>query len=148
MHPLTTTTAAPPATGSAARLAALLAAVGFAALAAFQAALAAGAPLGHAAWGGEDAHLTTAQQSASGVAVLVYVGAVLIVLTRAAIIWPARSSTRLFRWGTWFLAVALALGALPNFASQSRWESLILGPLALALAALCVVVAATSRSRR
>src|SRR5918995_1004507 len=77
--------------GRAARLAGVLAAIGFAALAVFQAALAAGAPWGHAAWGGENAHLSTAQQSASGVAALIYVAAMLIVLTRAGIIWRARS---------------------------------------------------------
>ena len=41
-----------------ARTAAVLAAIGFAGLAIFQAALAAGAPWGHAAWGGEEAHLS------------------------------------------------------------------------------------------
>jgi hypothetical protein len=124
----------------AARLAATLAAIGFAGVAAFQAALAAGAPWGHAAWGGESADLSAAQQTASAVAALVYVAAALIVLCRAGIIWRARSDAALFRWGTWFFAVAMALGALPNFASQSRWETFILGPLALVLAALCFVV--------
>jgi hypothetical protein len=119
----------------------VLAATGFAALACFQATLAAGAPWGHAAWGGENANLSAAQQSASGLAALVYVAAALIVLGRAGIIWPARSHTALFRWGTWFLGVALALGGVPNFASQSRWENFVFGPLALVLAALCIVVA-------
>ena len=61
----------------------------------------------------------------------------------------ARGNAALFRWGIWFLAVAMAIGALPNFASQSRWENLIFGPLALVLAILCVIVArrdATGRS--
>jgi hypothetical protein len=125
----------------AARLAAVLAAIGFASLAAFQAALAAGAPWGYAAWGGEKADLSAAQQSASAVAAVIYVAAALIVLCRAGVMWPARSDAAIVRWGTWFFAAALALGALPNFASQSRWENFILGPLALVLAALCVVVA-------
>jgi len=43
--------------------------------------------------------------------------------------------------GTWFFAVAMAIGAVPNFASQSRWENVVFGPLALVLAALCIVVA-------
>ena len=60
---------------------------------------------------------------------------------RAGIIWPARSNAALFRWGPWFFAVAMAIGAVPNFASQSRWENFIFGPLALVLAALCIVVA-------
>jgi hypothetical protein len=35
----------------------------------------------------------------------------------------------------------MAIGAIPNFISQSRWENFIFGPLGLALAVLCVVVA-------
>jgi len=124
------------------RLAAALAAFGFASLAVFQAALAVGAPWGHAAWGGADAHLSAGQRGASAVAALIYVAAALIVLCRARIIWHARSNDALFRRGTWFFAVAMAIGALPNLASHSRWENLILGPLALVLAALCAVVAA------
>ena len=47
----------------------------------------------------------------------------------------------LFRWGTRFLVALLGIGALLNFASQSRWENLLLGPLSLLLAILCIVVA-------
>jgi hypothetical protein len=122
-------------------VAAALAATGFAALAVFQLALAAGAPWGHAAWGGENANLSAAQRSASAVAAVVYVAAALIVLCRGGVIWPARRNAAIFRRGTWFLAVAMVVGALPNFASQSRWENFILGPLALVLGTLCVVVA-------
>jgi hypothetical protein len=135
--------------GGTARVAAwagALAAIGFTSLAVFQAALAAGAPWGHAAWGGESADLSAAQQTASAVAAVVYVAAVLIVLCRSAVIWPARSDTAVFHWGIWFFAAAMAVGALPNFASQSRWENFILGPLALALAALCFVVARRAAS--
>ena len=48
-----------------ARPAAVLAAIGFAGLAIFQTALAAGAPWGHAAWGGEEAQLSAAQRGAA-----------------------------------------------------------------------------------
>jgi hypothetical protein len=122
-------------------LAAAVAATGFAGLAVFQAALAAGAPWGHAAWGGERADLSTAQQTASAVAAVVYVSAAVIVLCRAGVIWSGRSGATIFRWGTWLFAAAMAVGALPNLASQSNWETFILGPLALVLAALCFVVA-------
>jgi hypothetical protein len=130
----------------AARLAGALAAIGFASLAVFQTALAAGAPWGHAAWGGESADLSAARQSASAVAAVVYAAAALVVLCRAGVIWRARSDAAVFRWGTWFLTAALAVGALPNFASQSRWENFVLGPLALILAALCFVVARRAAS--
>jgi hypothetical protein len=43
------------------RLAALLAALGFAGIAAFEVALAAGVPWGHAAWGGAHSELSTAE---------------------------------------------------------------------------------------
>jgi hypothetical protein len=72
---------------------------------------------------------------------VIYVAATLIVLCREGIIWHARRNAALFRWGTWVFAVAMAIGAVPKFASQSRWENFILGPLALLLAALCIEVA-------
>jgi hypothetical protein len=124
----------------AARAAAMLAAFGFAGIAVFQLALAAGAPWGHAAWGGADAHLSTTQRSASAAAVVLYSVAALIVLGRAGILRARRNAT-VFRWGTWLLAVAMGIGAILNFASQSRWENFIFGPIALLLAILCTVVA-------
>ncbi len=132
--------------GRAARSAAKLAAVGFASVAVYQAALAAGAPWGHAAWGGENADLSTAQRRASAAAVVVYLAAALIVLCRAGVIWREQSNATVVRWGTWFFAAAMALGAIPNFASQSHWENFIFGPFALVLAMLCVVVARSART--
>ena len=117
----------------AARMAATLAAIGFASLAVFQLAIAAGAPWGHAAWGGENAHLSGARQVASAVAAVIYVAAALCVLCRAGVVSRARSDAAIFRWGTWFFVAAMAIGALPNLASQSRWENFIFGPLALVL---------------
>ena len=122
------------------RAAAVAAAVGFAALAAFQLALAAGTPWGHAAWGGARAELTGPERTGSAVGAAVWAGAVLIVLGRAGL-WRAPGPARLYRWGTWFLAAVSALAVLPNVASQSRWENAIVAPLALLLAILCTVVA-------
>jgi hypothetical protein len=124
-----------------------VAATGFAALAVFQTALALGAPLGHAAWGGENADISTVQRYASAVAAVVYVAAALIVLCRGGVIWHERSGAALVRWGTWSLAAAMALGAVPNLLSQSRWENLLFGPLALALAVLSALVARGARQR-
>ena len=118
------------------RRAAQAATVGFAALAVFQAALAAGAPLGAAAWGGADAHLTTAQRVGSALSVAFFTGAILVVRARAR----GRQERR-FRWGTWTVAVVLGLAALANLASESLWENFLLAPVALVLAALCVVLA-------
>jgi hypothetical protein len=125
----------------AARTAAVLAAVGFVGLALFQVALAAGADWGHAAWGGANAELSSAQRIGSAVAVLIWTAAALVVLGRAGLLWSGRGPARLYRWGTWVAAAGSALGSLANVASQSRYENVVLGPLALALAILCAVVA-------
>ena len=122
------------------RRAAVLATIGFGVLAIFQALLAAGAALGHAAWGGESAELSTAQRIGSVVSVVLWTSAAYVVLGRAGF-WARASSSRLFRWGTWFLAGLAAISALVNFASQSRWENFLWGPVALILAVLCVTVA-------
>ena len=123
-----------------ARLAAA-AAVGFAGVAMFQIALVAGVPWGEAAWGGQPAQLPTTLRLASG-AVAVFYGAIvpLIVLGQAGF-WGRDGSSRVFRWGTWFLAALMVLGALLNFASQSRWENYLWGPYTVTLAILCIVVA-------
>jgi hypothetical protein len=102
---------------------------------AFQAALAAGAPLGDGAWGGAETNLTTAQRVGSAASVVFYALAILVVRRRAA-----GATQRRYRWGTSALAVILALAALANLASDSRWENYLLAPVALALAGLCVVV--------
>jgi len=122
------------------RFAAGAAAIGFVGLGLFQLLLAFGAPLGHAAWGGDSADLSSAQRAGSAVSVAFYAAACLAVLSRVGVASRPRSRP-LTRWGPWCLAVVLGVAALANFASQSRWESYVLGPLAVVLAALCVVVA-------
>ena len=123
------------------RRAANLATVGFAGLAVFQAALAGGAPLGYAAWGGSHDHLATAQRVGSAVSLGFYGAAILVVRRRAA----GRSERR-YRWSTWAVAVALAASGLVNIASASPWERYVLAPLALFLAAMTLVVARSSSS--
>ena len=123
-----------------ARRAAVLATIGFGVIAVFQAVLVAGAPLGHAAWGGQSAELSTGQRIGSVVAFALWTCAAFVVLGRAGF-WARASDTRLFRWGTWFVAGISAISALVNFASQSRWENLVWGPIALVLAVLCTFVA-------
>jgi hypothetical protein len=126
---------------------AVAAAIGFAGIAVFEIALAAGAPWGHAAWGGAHAHLSAAQRTGSAVAVVVWAAAALIVLGRAGL-WSVGRRTRLFRWGTWFLAGVSGIAALMNFASHSHWENLIFGPAALVLAALCILAARSAPAGR
>ncbi len=122
------------------RAAAVAAAFGFLVIAAFQAALAAGAPLGRAAWGGKATHLPNRLRIASGVAVVFWLLAALVVLARAGFdVAPVPDA--IARWGTWALVVLLPIGALMNFASSSSWERFLWGPLAAAMAVLCFVVA-------
>jgi hypothetical protein len=143
-HPLSRATRFVPGRRTA-RRAAALATIGFGVLAIFQAVLAAGAPLGHAAWGGESAELSTGQRIGSAVAVAVWICAAFVVLGRAGF-WARASDARLFRWGTWFFAGLTAISALVNVASQSRWENLVWAPVALALAVLCTIVAHSART--
>ena len=121
------------------RTAAILAAAGFLVIAVFQAALALGAPLGHAAWGGRQARLSTRLRIGSTVAVLFWILAALIVLGRAGFDVPFPDVVE--RWGTWVLVALLPIGGLMNIASSSRWERFLWGPLALILAVLTLVVA-------
>jgi hypothetical protein len=128
-----------------ARTAAILAAAGFLVIAVFQVALALGAPLGHAAWGGRQARLSTRLRIGSAVAAVFWMLAMLIVLGRAGFdVSPFPDVVE--RWGTWVLVGLLPVGALMNVASSSRWERYLWGPLALILAALTLVVALNSSS--
>lgn len=124
-----------------ARIAAIAAAVGFLGMSALQAALALGAPLGHALWGGVyDGQLPLGLRITSGVAVGFYVLAALIVVGRAGFrVLPLPYG--LLRWGTWMLAGLMFVGTLANIASSSGWERFGLAPVTLMLALLCLFVA-------
>jgi hypothetical protein len=126
---------------SSTRTAAILAAVICVGTAIFQVALAAGVPWGEAAWGGGEAELSAAERTGSAFAIFIWLGAAMVVLGRAGF-WRAGPRTGvLLGLGTWFLAAATGIGAVLNFASQSRWENFVFGPLALLLAVLCAIVA-------
>ena len=94
------------------RMAAVAAATGFLIQAAFQAALALGAPLGSAAWGGAyEGQLPMGLRIASGVAVGIYVLFALIVLGRAGF-WSVPLTQGFLRWGTWVMVGLMFVGAL------------------------------------
>lgn len=121
--------------------AAVAAAVGFLAIAAFQVALALGAPLGRAAWGGfYEGQLPMGLRIASGVGIVFLLLAALIVLGRAGLqVVPLPYGV--LRWGTWVLVGLLFVGAVMNFASSSEWERFGWAPVALILGVLCLIVA-------
>ena len=125
-----------------AQTAAVVAAVGFLVIAVFQVALAAGAPLGRAAWGGAVARLPSRLRRASAVSALIWLVAAVVILGRVGIEvvpLPAVVTTV----GAWVLVVVSVLGAIVNFASSSPWERFGWGPLALVLAFLSLVVASS-----
>jgi hypothetical protein len=123
------------------RLPAIAAAIGMIGLALFQVALAAGAPLGRAAWGGTHAGSLPAElRTASAVAVLIWSAAAVVVLRRGGL-GLLGVPEPMARWGTWVLFGVLLLGAMMNIASSSPWERYLWGPYALTLAGLCFLVA-------
>lgn len=124
------------------QLAALLAAIGFMVIAVFQVAIALGAPLGRAAWGGAHTRLPPNLRVASAVAAVIWLVAALVVLDRAGTPLIDLPDPVSF-WGTWALVVVLPVGALMNFASSSPYERFGWGPLAIVLALLTLVLALT-----
>lgn len=123
-------------------VAAIIAAALLGVIIVFQLALAFGAPLGYAAWGGQHPGVLPMRlRVASGVAALViYPLIILAVLGAAGLIdadWLPGSGAEMM----WVLSVLLVLGAVANFASRSPRER-FWGPVALAIAACCAIIAA------
>jgi hypothetical protein len=117
------------------------AAAGLAGIALFQLAIAAGAPLGRASWGGTHVGaLPTGFRIASAVAVVVWTFAALVVLRRGGM-GPLPASEAVAHRGTWILFGVLLLASLMNVASSSAWERYFWGPYALILAGLCFLAA-------
>jgi len=121
--------------------AAVLAVMLLVAIAAFQLALAFGAPWGAAAWGGQNPGVLPRRlRIASGVvALVVYPLIIALVLAAAGIIddgWLPVDGTLIM----WALAALLGLGAVMNVVSRSaperRW-----GAVALTIALCCTVIA-------
>lgn len=121
-------------------LVAIKAAVGFIVIAAFQAALALGVPLGRAAWGGAHRVLPTRLRRSSAVAVVIWAVAALLVLERAGVLTLGLPEPVAI-WGTWILVGVSVLGAIVNAASSSPWERFGWAPFAVILALLSLRVA-------
>jgi hypothetical protein len=120
--------------------AAVAAAAGFTGLAVFELALAAGAPLGRAAFGGTHTHLPAGLRRVSAHAVVIWLLAALVVLRRGGYRAPLVSA-RVSRAGTWVLTGLLSLGVLMNLASPSGWERYLQAPITAIMATLCLIVA-------
>jgi hypothetical protein len=125
-----------------ARTAAIVAAIGYVGIAGFQVALALGAPLGHAAWGGKHRVLPSRLRVASGVAAVIWIVGAVIVLGRAGFeVSPFSDSVE--RWGAWVFVGLLVVGTLMNAASSSRWERFVWAPISAILAFATSVVASS-----
>ena len=123
-------------------LAAILAVVLLGVVSVFQIALALGASLGYAAWGGSHGGtLPRKLRVASGVAgLLVYPVIGLYVLASAGLVnadWMPGTG----KPGMWILGGLFTLGTLANFASRSKRERLW-GPVSLVIAVCCGIIAA------
>jgi len=121
--------------------AAVVAYVLLGALAVLQIALAAGAPLGHLAWGGKHRVLPRGLRIASALSVLVYAlfawiisGAVESVDQFGDYIPPEQP-------GIWVLTAYFGLGVVVNLVSRSRPERFVMTPVAAVLCACCLVIA-------
>ena len=132
---------------SIARSAAIAAAVLFLLLAAFQLALALGAPWGRAAYGGAVERPGTGLRIASAVAVLVWTGVALVVLRRSGIETWAPLPTSWLPIAIWVIVAYLAIGVVMNAISPSPLERAIWVPFILAAGALTIVVAVTSAAQ-
>ena len=121
------------------QVAAIIATLLLAGLVCFQLLLAAGLPLGEYAWGGAHRVLPRPLRIASVLATFVYILAALVIL-EAANITDLVATADVPRTAVWVLAAFFFVGVLMNAVSRSTKERRM-AVLALALAALCLVVA-------
>ena len=117
----------------------------FAAMAAFQATLAAGAPLGaHVLGGRYSGALPPRLRAFSAIAAVLLLGFALVTLARAGVIgWPAGVAGLLVP-ASWVVAGFLVVNTLGNLASKSRFERTVLAATTAGLAILCGFVALTA----
>jgi hypothetical protein len=101
--------------------------------------LIAGAPLGRFAWGGQNVVLPASMRLGSAVAIALYAAFALLILQAAGALTVVPRG--LADVAIWVLAAYFALAVAMNAASPSRPERLLMTPVALALAVVCLVLA-------
>jgi hypothetical protein len=106
----------------------------------FQSLLAAGLPLGRAAWRGKYRVLPSSLRWASLAAVGVLGLAAWVVLARAGVVAPGPESVAI-RAGTWVFAGFFFLNAIGNVTSQSRVERYVMTLVVLFLGVSFIMVA-------
>ncbi|MGX9901513.1 hypothetical protein ACW0JT_19345 [Arthrobacter sp. SA17] len=107
-------------------------------LALFQLLLIIGLPFGRYAWGGQNPVLPIRHRVGSAVSIVVYAIFSVLALNRAALtsILPRQASVI----AMWVIATYLALSVLPNLASRSRPEKLVMTPVSLVLTGLAMLL--------
>jgi hypothetical protein len=125
-----------------AQSAAIAACAALAGLAAFQAALISGAPLGRLAWGGQYDVLPARLKVGSAVSIVLYAVFGYVALAKADIV-PPLGGDSVISTATWVLTGYFALGVLMNALSRSKPERAVMTPAALFLAAAYLVLALT-----
>ena len=108
-------------------------------LAVLQVLLAAGRPLGRFAWGGQHVVLPTRLRIGSAASVVLYALFALLLLQAAGTVTVLPRGVA--EVGLWVLTGYLVLGVALNAVSRSRPERLVMTPVALVLAVVCLVLA-------
>ena len=111
------------------------------ALAVLQIALAAGAPLGHFAWGGKYRVLPRGLRIAGAVSVLVYALFAWIIAGAVASLDRFGDYIPETPPGIWVLAGYFGLGVVVNLVSRSRPERFVMTPVAAVLCGCCLLIA-------
>jgi hypothetical protein len=119
--------------------AAIAACVLLVALAVFQVALIAGAPIGRFAWGGQNDVLPRRTRIGSGVSIVLYAVFAIVILDRAGLVDVVPDIVATV--GIWVLVAYFTLGILLNGISRSKPERYTMTPVTLVLAVLCLLVA-------
>lgn len=108
-------------------------------LAIFQIALAAGAPLGKFAWGGEHVTLPLNLRFGAISAVLRYAFIAFIALDRAGII--AVLPDEFSFWVMWLIVAHLGFSVVLSLLSKSKYEKMTLAPYAFVMSVLSLLIA-------
>jgi hypothetical protein len=122
-----------------AQLAALAACLILAALAVFQAALIAGAPLGRFAWGGQHEVLPAKLRIGSATSIVLYVLIAYVALAKADLASPLVSEG-FTDVTSWVLTGYFGLGIVLNGISRSKPERLVMTPTVLVLTGLYLLL--------
>ena len=109
-----------------------------AALAVFQGALIAGAPIGRFAWGGQHDTLPPRLRVGSAVSIVLYLVFAIVILELAGIL--TMFGMAFARVAGWVLLGYFALGIVRNGGSRSRQERNLMTPVSLLIAVLVLLV--------